>query len=91
MFKDPYPCPIEIIKGLTDEEQFQYLTKLKGPQVGKLPVYNTISFTKIKINTLSETTRVIWKVLSMVFYLRNPFTNPIMFGIILKRHPPSLL
>ena len=27
-------CPIEIIKGLTDKGQFQYLTKLKGPQVG---------------------------------------------------------
>ena len=27
-------CPIEIIKGLTDEEQFQYLTKLMGPQEG---------------------------------------------------------
>ena len=27
-------CPIEIIKGLTDMGQFQYLTKLKGPQVG---------------------------------------------------------
>ena len=27
-------------------------------------------------------TRGIWKVLSMVFYLSNRFTNPIMFGII---------
>ena len=27
-------CPIEIIKGLTDNGQFHYLTKLKGPQVG---------------------------------------------------------
>ena len=27
-------CPIEIIKGLTDKGQFQYLTNLKGPQVG---------------------------------------------------------
>ena len=27
-------CPIEIIKGLTDKGQFQYLTKLKGPQMG---------------------------------------------------------
>ena len=26
-------CPIEIIKGLTDMGQFQYLTNLKGPQV----------------------------------------------------------
>ena len=32
-FKDLYPCPIEIM-GLTDKEQFQYLTKLKGPQEG---------------------------------------------------------
>ena len=29
-----YYCPIEIIKGLTDEGQFQCHTKLKGPQVG---------------------------------------------------------
>ena len=34
VLKDLYPCPIEIIKGLTDKEQFQYLTKLKGPQEG---------------------------------------------------------
>ena len=27
-------CPIEIIKGLTDKGRFQYLTNLKGPQVG---------------------------------------------------------
>ena len=33
-FKGIYYCPIEIIKGLTDKGQFQYLTKLKGPQVG---------------------------------------------------------
>ena len=48
--KDKYYCPIEIIKGLTDKGQFQYLTKLKEPQEG---TYNTISFTKIKINILS--------------------------------------
>ena len=29
-----YFCRIEIIKGLTDKGQFQYLTKLKGPQEG---------------------------------------------------------
>ena len=33
-FKDIYSCPLEIIKGLTDKGQFQYLTKLKGPQEG---------------------------------------------------------
>ena len=32
--KDKDYCPIEIIKGLTDKGQFQYLTKLMGPQVG---------------------------------------------------------
>ena len=31
-------------------------------------------------------TRGIWKVLSMVFYLSNLFTNPIMFDIILKNY-----
>ena len=30
--KDIYPCPIEIIKKLTDKGQFQYLTKRMGPQ-----------------------------------------------------------
>ena len=29
-----YYCPIKIIKGLTDKGQFQYLTKLMGPQEG---------------------------------------------------------
>ena len=32
--KDKDCCPIEIIKGLTDKGQFQYLTKLMGPQEG---------------------------------------------------------
>ena len=32
--KDIDYCPIEIIKGLTNKGQFQYLTKLKGPQEG---------------------------------------------------------
>ena len=32
--KDKDYCPIEIIKGLTDMGQFQYLTKLMGPQEG---------------------------------------------------------
>ena len=53
-FKDKYYCPIEIIKGLTDKGQFQYLTKLMGPQEETyLYIYNTISFTKIKINIVS--------------------------------------
>ena len=33
-FKGIDYCPIEVIKGLTDKGQFQYLTNLKGPQVG---------------------------------------------------------
>ena len=33
----------------------------------------------------------IWKVLSMVFYLGNLFTNPIMFDIILKNYLSSML
>ena len=32
--KDKDYCQIEIIKGLTDKGQFQYLTKLMGPQEG---------------------------------------------------------
>ena len=34
LVKDKDYCPIEIIKGLTDKGQFQYLTKLMGPQEG---------------------------------------------------------
>ena len=37
------------------------------------------------------TTRGIWKVLSMVLYLSNRFTDPIMFGLILKRYLSSML
>ena len=36
-------------------------------------------------------TRGIWKVLSMVLYLSNWFTNPMMFGIILKSYLFSML
>ena len=33
--KDLYSCPtVAIIQGLTDKEQFQHLTGLKGPQEG---------------------------------------------------------
>ena len=32
--KGIYCCPMEISKGLTDMGQFQYLTNLKGSQVG---------------------------------------------------------
>ena len=34
LVKDKDYCPIEIIKGLTDKGQFQYLTKSMGPQEG---------------------------------------------------------
>ena len=33
-FKDIDHCPIEIIKGLTHKGQFQYPTKLMGPEEG---------------------------------------------------------
>ena len=35
-FKDLYSCPVEIIEGITDKGQFQFLTGLRGD----LPVYN---------------------------------------------------
>ena len=40
----------------------------------------------IKLNMMG-----IWKVLSMVCYLSTQFTNPIIFGIILKKYLFSLL
>ena len=46
---------------------------------------------KISKYLLQNSTRGIWKVLSMVFYLNNQFTNPIMFGIVLKSYFFSLL
>ena len=36
-------------------------------------------------------TRDFWKVLSMVFYLSNRFTNPIMFGINLMSYLSFML
>ena len=51
------------------------------------------SLKKFNKNNLEEkdSTRGIWKVLSMVFYLSNRFTKPIIFGIILKSHLSSML
>ena len=45
-----------IISEFTNKGQFQYLTKTKGASRGDSPVYNTVSFTKIKIKILSENT-----------------------------------
>ena len=47
-FKDTciYFCPVEIIKGLTDKGQFQYLTKLKGHQEGTC--LSTIQFLSLR-------------------------------------------
>ena len=45
-----------IISEFTDKGQFQYLTNLKGLKRGLTCIHNTISFTKIKINILSENT-----------------------------------
>ena len=47
VLKDLYSCPVEIINWLTDKGQFQYLTGLKGPQVGTY-LYTT-QFLSLKI------------------------------------------
>ena len=52
-------------------------------------IYNSILCTTMVL--ASTITRGIWKVLSMVFYLSNRFTNPIIFGIILKSYLSSML
>ena len=49
------------------------------------------SFMKITLRPKQVIGGGIWKVLSMVFYLSNQFTNPIMFGIILKNYLSGLL
>ena len=47
-FNDLYSCPIEIIKGLTDIKGTVSVSHWsKGALIGNLPVYNTISFTKL--------------------------------------------
>ena len=54
----------------------------------------TAKLLKIPMSTQQnqgQYTRGIWKVLSMVLYLSTRFTNPIMFGIILKNYLSSIL
>ena len=53
MVKGIYFVIYGIISEFTDKGQ-SVSHKLKGASRGDLPVYNTISFTKIKINFLSE-------------------------------------
>ena len=50
-------CRIEIISGLTDKGQFQYLTGFKRPKEGAYPLYKK-SFTKVAI-IISENTLTI--------------------------------
>ena len=46
---------------------------------------------RMKNKFISNLTRGIWNVLSMVFYLSNQFANPIMFDISLKSYLTSML
>ena len=50
-FKVVFSCPIEIIKRAVSVSHW-----IKGALRGALPVYITISFTRININTLPENT-----------------------------------
>ena len=50
-----------------------------------------IRFTLFTLYVFVVHTRGIWQVLSTVFYISNRFTNPIMFGIILKSYFSSML
>ena len=45
----------------------------------------------VDTDTFVNCTRGIWKVLSMVLYLSNQCTNPIMFDIILKNYLSFML
>ena len=56
LLKDLYSCLIDIIKWLPNKGQFGYFHRIKGASRRDLPVYNTISFTKINTNILSENT-----------------------------------
>ena len=42
-FKGIYSCPIEVISGITNKGQFQYLNGFKGPQGGNY-LYETKNF-----------------------------------------------
>ena len=69
---------------------FGFLTKRVSNQPGQLERLAK----KIGIFACSKSrcdTRGIWKVLSMVLYLSNRFTNPIVFVIILKSYLSSML
>ena len=52
---------------------------------------NELNKFKNKRARMLDYTRGIWKVLSMAFYLSNRFSNPIMFGTIVKRYLSSML
>ena len=56
----------------------------------KYKKYSALS-SKLELKGLVKRARGIWKVLSMVFYLSNLFTYPIMFGIILNSYLSSML
>ena len=59
-FKDLYSCQIEIIKELTDIKGTVAVShRNKGASRGDLPVYNTISSTKINIIILLESTQTL--------------------------------
>ena len=58
---DLYSCKIEIIKGLTDKGQFEYVTVLKGPQEGAyMYLYITQFLSKINTNNISECTKTLY-------------------------------
>ena len=64
---------------------FAIIALMKGELVALHLVYSCLYI------RVYHCTRGIWKVLSKVSYLSNPFTNPIMFGIILKSDRSSML
>ena len=66
-----------------DPEQVQHSD---GPDLGPNCLQSYQQMTKIA----ACNTRGVWKVLSMVYYLSNQFTNLIMFGIILKNYLSSM-
>ena len=69
-----------------------YIKRIKKNRK-KNPIFESLSFLYFPERAVIAEYIIIyegvWKVLSMVFYLSNQFTNPIMFGIILKRYSSS--
>ena len=71
------------------KNEMKALIAFKPEHNGKTMDFPLAATLPTEISMLTTNTRGIWKVLSMVYYLRNQYTNPIMYGIILESYLSS--